>query len=192
MAERMFVVKNRSASRVGYYIPEDNIRRTFAPGEPKTLPESEIMKLSYQPGGKELMVSFLQVQEAMLDKMGINPQPEYYMSEQQIKDVMLNGSLDAFLDCLDFAPPGVQDLIRQYAVTLPLTDLYKRKALKEKTGFDVDKAIALAEADKAPETAAPAQTATPAVPAGRRTAGNYKPVEKVEKIEIIEKPVVKA
>lgn len=47
MAERMFVVKNRSASRVGYYIPEDNIRRTFAPGEPKTLPESEIMKLSY-------------------------------------------------------------------------------------------------------------------------------------------------
>ena len=81
MAERMFVVKNRSASRAGYYIPEDNIRRTFAPGEPKTLPESEIMKLSYQPGGKELMVSFLQVQEAMLDKMGISPQPEYYMSE---------------------------------------------------------------------------------------------------------------
>ena len=192
MAERMFVVKNRSASRVGYYIPEDNIRRTFAPGEPKTLPESEIMKLSYQPGGKELMVSFLQVQEAILDKMGINPQPEYYMSEQQIKDVMLNGSLDAFLDCLDFAPPGVQDLIRQYAVSLPLTDLYKRKALKEKTGFDVDKAIALAEADKAPETAAPAQPAAPAVPQGRRTAGNYKPVEKVEKIEIIEKPVVKA
>jgi hypothetical protein len=138
------------------------------------------------------MVSFLQVQEAMLDKTGINPQPEYYMSEQQIKDVMLNGSLDAFLDCLDFAPPGVQDLIRQYAVSLPLTDLYKRKALKEKTGFDVDKAIALAEADKAPETAAPAQPAAPAVPQGRRTAGNYKPVEKVEKIEIIEKPVVKA
>jgi hypothetical protein len=34
-------------------------------------------------------------------------------------------------------------------VKLPLTDMSKRKALLEKTGFDIDKAIAMDQADKA-------------------------------------------
>lgn len=70
------------------------------------------------------------------------------------------------------------DLVKQYAVSIPLTDLNKRKALKEKTGFDVDKAIEMADAEKAPETDTATKPAA-AAPAGRRTAGNYKPVEKV-------------
>ena len=49
--------------------------------------------------------------------------------------------MDAFLDALDFAPIGVIDLIKSMAVSLPLTDYNKRQALKEKTGFDVDKAL---------------------------------------------------
>lgn len=179
MAETLYTVKNRSASRVGYTIPEDNIRRMFAPGETKKITGEELMKLSYQPGGKEMMVAFLQIQsDKMLNDLNINPQQEYYMSEQQIVELIKTGSLDAFLDCLDFAPEGVIDLVKKYAVSIPLTDLDKRKALKEKTEFDVDKAIALLEAEKAPETpVAPTKTA-PATPAGRRTTGNYKVVEK--------------
>lgn len=179
MAERIYNVKNRSASRVGYTIPEDNIRRTFAPGETKALRESELVKLSFQPGGKEMMVAFLQItNEKLLNALNINPQDEYFMSEQQIVELLQNGSQDAFLDCLDFAPEGVIDLIKKYSVSLPLTNLDKRRALKDKTGFDVDKAIALAEAEKAPETA-PTETKTAAAPPqGRRTTGNYKVVEK--------------
>ena len=69
-------------------------------------------------------------------------QPEYYLSEQQIKDLLLTGSMDAFLDCLDFAPEGVMQLVKKYAIELPLSDYDKRLALKEKTGFDVDAALA--------------------------------------------------
>ena len=39
-------VKNRSSLSVGYTIPEDNISRTFAPGETKNIEQSEIEKLS--------------------------------------------------------------------------------------------------------------------------------------------------
>jgi len=39
---------------------------------------------------------------------------------------MKTGSLDEFLDCLDFAPEGVTDLIKTLAVELPLNDVAKR------------------------------------------------------------------
>ena len=70
---------------------------------------------------------------------------------------MLNGSLDEFLDCLDFAPEGVRELIKVLAVELPLNDVAKRKAIFEKLGFNVDKAIEIeqesADADEEkPET----------------------------------------
>lgn len=177
MADIIYKVKNRSASRVGYSIPEDGIRRTFAPGEVKNITYNELLKLSYQPGGREMMVQFLQIlNEAGLDKLNIHAQPEYYMSEQQVVDLLRTGTMDAFLDALDFAPVGVIDLIKKFAVQLPLNDMNKRKALYEKTGFDVTKALIHDEESKAPETdeekaaAAKATTTT-----GRRTTANYKP-----------------
>jgi hypothetical protein len=52
-------VKNRSASTIVYKIPEDNLRRRFTPGETKRISYDELLKLSYQPGGKEMMANFL-------------------------------------------------------------------------------------------------------------------------------------
>lgn len=178
MAEIIYKVKNRSASRVGYSIPEDGIRRTFAPGEIKNITYNELLKLSYQPGGREMMVQFLQIlSDNGLDKLNIHAQPEYHMSEQQVVDLLRTGSMDAFLDALDFAPVGVIDLIKKFSVQLPLNDMNKRKALYEKTGFDVTKALIHDEESKAPETVEEkaAAAAKSAAPAGRRTAANYKP-----------------
>lgn len=183
----MYNVKNRSASMVVYKIPEANIRREWQPGEVKRISFKELEQLSYVAGGKELMGNFLQVvEEEVTDVFGINRQPEYDMSEQQIVDLILNGSYEAFLDALDFAPIGVKDLIKKFSVSLPITDMAKREALKEKTGFDVDKAIANDKADKEASGAAakPAQQATTAATTttpGRRTTTNYKVVNKETK-----------
>jgi hypothetical protein len=54
---------------------------------------------------------------------------------------MKTGSLDEFLDCLDFAPEGVKDLIKNLSVELPLNDVAKREAIFNKLGFNVDNAI---------------------------------------------------
>lgn len=180
MENKMYQVKNRSASRVCYRIPEEGIRREFAPGEVRRVPFEELQKLSYQPGGRELMTHFLQIaEEEAVQNLGINTEPEYNMSEADVIELLKNGSLDAFLDCLDFAPVGVIDLIKTYSVSLPLEHTAKRDALKKKTGFDVAAALAHLAAEKAEE--APAEGAperrvkTEEVPAGRRTSGsNYK------------------
>lgn len=138
----MYNVKNRSAGVAVYKIPELGIRRSFAPGEVKQISAEELEKLTFRPGGMAILANFLQIQSIEgLQKVGLNPQPEYHMSEQDIVKLMTSGSLDEFLDCLDFAPPGVIDLIKKLSVSLPLSDIGKRKALKDKTGFDCDAAI---------------------------------------------------
>lgn len=184
--DTLYNVKNRSASIVVYRIPEDNIRREFAPGETKRITFGELEKLTYQQGGRELLEQFLQiVDEVVTSNLNVHREVEYDMSENQVRELLLRGSLDAFLDALDFAPLGVIDLIKTMAVSLPLTDLNKRKALKEKTGFDVDKALAHIEEEKAEEgeyitPAQPERRVKQETPAagGRRTASNYKVVNK--------------
>lgn len=185
--DTMFNVKNRSTSIVVYKIPEMNIRREWQPGETKRISFEEMEKLSYQPGGKALIVNFLQIKEEELTNMfNINRQPEYDMSEQQVVDLIRDGSLDAFLDALDFAPIGVIDLIKQISVQLPISDPKKREALFKKTGFDVDKAISNDKADKESEKIEPIdkpterRVKTEGTPTRRRTTTNYKVVSKTE------------
>ena len=187
--DTMFNIKNRSTSIVVYTIPElGGLRRSWQPGETKRIPYEEMEKLSYQPGGRALIGDFLQVAETEItDMFNIKRQPEYEMSEQQVADLILSGSLDAFLDALDFAPMGVIDLIKVLSVKLPISDPAKREALFKKTGFDVDKAIANEKADKEPERIEviekPAERRVkPAegAPTRRRTTTNYKVVGQTE------------
>jgi len=182
-SSKILKVKNRSASLAVYSIPEINIRREFAPGETKNITYGELEKLSYQPGGRAIMQNFLQIidPEATGD-LGINREPEYDLSEQQIVDLMNNGSLDAFLDCLDFAPVGVIDLIKKFAVSLPLNDINKRDALKKKTGFDVTVALANMQKEKEDADAPAVETKerrvkTESAPEGRRTTPKYNVVQ---------------
>lgn len=168
---KLFKIKNRSASMVIYRIPEDRIRREFHPGEVKEIPYGELVKLTFQEGGRELMSDFLQlVDEQLIEDFNIPAEEEYYMSEQQVVDLIKTGSMAAFLDCLDYAPVGIIDLIKRFAVSLPMTDTQKIAALKEKTGFDAAAAIANNNADKADEPVA----AKPRSSANRRTTVNYK------------------
>lgn len=142
-------VKNRSASVVVYSIPEDGIRRSFSPGETKKISYQELEKLTYQAGGMNILTKFLQVQsQEALQTFNMKVEPEYHMSEQDVARLLTQGSLDEFLDALDFAPPGIIDLIKKFSVTLPLVDIPKRDALKKKTGFDVDAALRNIKAEK--------------------------------------------
>ena len=181
---KIYNVKNRSSSMVVYSIPEDGIRREFAPGETKRITFGELEKLTYQSGGKVVLNSYLQVTDAEVqDELNIHAEPEYFMDEAQVVDLLQNGSLDEFLDCLDFAPVGVIDLVKDISTKLPLTDYEKRKALKDKIGFDIDKAIANIEAEKADDgeeafhevgKTRRVQPAEKANSPARRTAGKYK------------------
>ena len=142
-------VKNRSGSHVVYSIPELGIRRSFAPSESKKITYEELEKLTYQPGGTALLANYLQISDVTaVNNLNMRVEPEYYMNEAQVIDLLQNGSIDAFLDALDFAPEGVIDLIKRYSLSLPLMDIQKREALKKKIGIDVTKALENIAAEK--------------------------------------------
>lgn len=191
MSTAMYNVKNRSAGVAVYSIPEMGISRSFQPGETKQISAEELEKLTYRPGGMALLANFLQIIEPeAIAKVGLNPQPEYHMSEQDIVKLMQTGSIDEFLDCLDFAPPGVIDLIKKLSVSLPLTDIQKVSALKAKTGFDAAAALKHVMEEKEDDgqdtilkTSGERRVKKEEVPAGRRTAPKYNVVTPTEKKE---------
>lgn len=148
---KTYNVKNRSSSRVIYRIPELNIRREFMPGETKKISYEELEKLSYRPGGENLIANYLQISDIEIAQEFNSGRPielEYNFSEEDVRQLLTTGSLDSLLDALDFAPAGVIDLIKSIAISLPLTDLQKAAAIKAKTNFDVATAIRHVEEEK--------------------------------------------
>lgn len=158
---KTYSVTNRSTGTLAYHLPEfNNVRRLFAPNETKVISYAELEALSFKPGGASLIHDYLEIHDANVPaQLGIPTEREYYMGEADIRQLMLTGSIDAFLDCLDFAPTGVHDIIKKLAVEMPLNDVAKRDAIKEKLGFDVTKAI---------ENIAPEEPEAPKVNTGRR------------------------
>lgn len=169
-------VKNRSSGMVIYKIPEHNIRREFSVGEEKQIPYEELVWLSHQPGGRNLMQDMLQIKNPnATSSLNIHTEPEYNMDEEDIIDLLKNGSLDSLLDALDFAPTGVIQMIKDLSVSLPLYDMQKREAILKATGFNVSAAIENAKEDEE-------DAAEPEAPISKRrvpiAAERYKVVNK--------------
>ena len=138
-------VKNRSTGTVGYTIPDlGNYNRKFMANETKEIPFEEIQKLSYIPGGSYLLQHYLIIDnlEARDEILG-NVELEYNYDENDVKKLLLHGSYDELLDCLDFAPLGVIEMVKKISVDIELNDLKKRKAIQDKTGFNISNAIAI-------------------------------------------------
>ena len=175
-------VRNRCGGSLTYKLPDmNNFVRTFAKGETKELPFEEIQKLAYIPGGEymlqhSLVIENLEAREEILGQVEL----EYDYDEKDIEKLLINGSMDQLLDCLDFAPKGVIDLVKQIAVKIELNDMRKREAIFKKTGFNVNNAIKINqesnETVEQEDAAAPARRVaqTAAAPAeGVRRTGGY-------------------
>ena len=146
--DTLIKVKNRDSGTVGYTIPElGNLHRSFSKGETKEITMDELRKLSYISGGKVLLQNYLivQNQDALKELLSDDVEPEYYYGEEEIKKLLLTGSNDQLLDCLEFAPEGVIGLVKDLAVSLKINDISKRNIILEKTGFNVTNAIAINE-----------------------------------------------
>ena len=176
--DEIIKVTNKGRGIAGYTIPDlGNLHRDYMPGETKEITMDELRKLSYIPGGKAMLMNYLLIQneEAVAELLN-EVQPEYYYTEEDVKELLLNGSLDALKDCLDYAPEGTLDLVKKLAVDLELNDVAKRKAILDMLGFNVTKAIELRNASEEDEEPKgefkPIRRVTPAATStttGRRT-----------------------
>jgi hypothetical protein len=175
-------VKNRSNSTAVYSVPDLRVSRQFSPGETKQITVEELEALTYYPGGLTLIKDCLLIEDAGIAKQILNQkiEPEYWLDEAGVKKLMIEGSLDEFLDCLDFAPEGVIELIKVIATKMPLNDVAKREAIKNKTGYDLDRALLNLRLVKEEEAAeGKVEETTPErrvkkTDTGRRATPNYK------------------
>ena len=193
--DRMVKVINKFNGVVGYTIPEMNLHRNFYPKENKDIRFEELERLSFVPGGDSILKDYLEItdEDIIMALFNQKPEPEYHYSEDDIKKLLTVGTLDQFLDCLDFAPNVVKEMIKELSVKLPLNDMNKRQAIQEKLGFDVTKAIEIQntkydgeteeENEKIQNTTSRRRTnpinsdnTVSATPSGRR----YKPITKDE------------
>ena len=179
-------VRNRDNGTVGYTIPDTGVHRSFAPNEIKYIDKEEILKLSYAPGGEYILKNCLVVydEEVLNEAIGA-VEPEYFYTDEDIKNLLLTGTTDALLDFFDYAGTGAIDIAKSLAVKLELNDIKKREIILEKTGFNVTKAIEIKKAaaedgnGKEEEKSngrrtAPVTTATEAIAAENKTGYRVK------------------
>ena len=181
----LVVVRNRNNGSTGYRLYDSNIRRRFSPNETKKIPLEELRALQYAPGGDYILKNLLIVENrGALEDLNMQVEPEYFYTEEKIKELLYKSEMDAFLDFLDFAPAGAIEIAKRIAVEERIPDSRKREAITKKTGFNIDNAInvnkVLEEEDEKEKKAAEAAKArrvkieekkeeAPAVPQ-RRTA----------------------
>lgn len=140
--DTLVIVRNRNNGSTGYTLPENNVRRVFAPGESKKISLAELRSLQYAPGGEYLLNNLLVVEDqSALDELNMKVEPEYFYDEAKIKDLLFNAGMDEFLDFLDFATEGALEIAKQIAVKEEIPDSRKREAISKKTGFNIDNAI---------------------------------------------------
>ena len=177
-------LKSRGTGTVSYTLPESGIRRSFVPGEiKKNITVKEVEDLSYIPGGRYLLDNYLIINdEEVCEYLGLEVEPEYYYDVEAIKTLLTTGTNDQLLDCLEFAPVGVLDIIKKVSVDIKLNDITKRNIIKEKIKYDVTAVISNIEyanesevgeeTAKAGRRAAPIteNTAATEAPTGRRSA----------------------
>lgn len=153
--DTLISVRNRDNGTVGYSVPDLRVHRSFTKGEKKMIPMDELRRLIYTPGGLKIVKHYLVIEneDAARELLG-NVEPEYFYSRKDIANLLQYGSYESLVDCLNFAPVGVIDLVKDIAVKVQLNDVRKRQLILEKTGFNVDKAI---EINKETEEERPAQ-----------------------------------
>jgi hypothetical protein len=144
--DRIINLINRDRGSVGYKIPDLNIHRTFSPGEVKKVTFDEIEKLSWVDGGLALLKHYLIIDdpEAAEEILG-HVEPEYFYTDEDIRTLLTEGTLDQLKDALQFGPRGVIELIKKDAVDLRLNNVKMREEILKATKFNVDNAIKIDE-----------------------------------------------
>lgn len=179
-------VTNRNNGTTGYTLT-NGFRRQFAIGQSKDIDIAELKELIGIPGGEYILQNYLVIEDqAALSYLNLHTEPEYFYTEKEIKELLLQGSLEQLEDCLNFAPEGVLDLIQSIAIDIKLPDVRKRDLIFKKTGFNISNALMVNQVlegdnaqvveEKKTRKAAPIKTAPE-----RKTTPKYVRMEKEKK-----------
>jgi hypothetical protein len=95
-------------------VPESKIISRFVEGEIKEIPMGELRQAIQIPGTKRTIESNLIIHDkTAVEELLPNAEPEYFYNAKDVEFLLTRGTLDQLKDALDFAPPGVIDLIKE-------------------------------------------------------------------------------
>lgn len=136
----MISVRNMTNQTVVYIIEEDNIRRRFTAFETKKVSAKELRKLYYIDGGDVLLQDYLSIDNKELaGEFGVPADMiEYYWTKEDVDKVLLEGSIEALQDAIEFGPAGISELIKERAIQLDINDLAKRKVIDDMLNIDLN------------------------------------------------------
>lgn len=135
-------VWNRSSANACYYIEEMRMLREFAPagnhGDALLIPVAELQALTYIQGGHSMLTQDLLIKDQeVCDFLGIPTEPEYYYGVEEVRKLLKEGSIEQLMDCLEFAPSGVKDLIVKYSIEDKLDSHEKRDLINKTMGINL-------------------------------------------------------
>ena len=143
--ERKIPVKNRSSGRVGYKIDSLRVYRSWPkPNDVLFIPIDELIELKVGvPGGKKLLEGYLLIEdvEALSLIFDNEVEPEYKYTEKEISFLLYEGTDEQFLDCLDYSPVGVLDLVKSMAIQKQPNTTAKLDAINKKFNVNLARLI---------------------------------------------------
>ena len=157
---------------------------SFNKGETKKVSLDDLLELNSTDGGALLIKEYLVINDKdAITALELNTEPEYYYTEKEIRKLLQEGTLDQLEDCLNFAPEGVIDLLKDVALEIELPDVRKRKLITQKTGWNIDsilyvKAALNAESKDENKEDKPARKSTPVETTSGRKAEPIKSEQK--------------
>lgn len=183
----LIVVRNRNRGETGFEV--DGKWTMFALNEVKKIPFGTLQALTFVPGGQYTLDNYLVIEnKEALELLNMTVEPEYFYTDEKIRDILFKGSYDEFADFLDFAPDGAIEIAKGIAIKEQIPDNNKREMLSKRTGFNINNAIMVNKVmdEDAEEKEEPTEkkrrvvvnTAPKAETKERRTAAKYNVVSK--------------
>ena len=136
----LVTVRNRNTGSTRYML-DNGVSRHFEHNEVKKIPFGELKTLTYTNGVQCILKDCLVIENEEALLLNLEVEPEYFYSEEEVKTILLNGTLDQLEDMLNFAPDGIIEIVKKLAVSLEILDIHKRDMISEKTGFSINNAI---------------------------------------------------
>lgn len=120
-----------------------NINRIFPKlGFKMLLSEESIRNIAYNPGGRYILENRLIINDQeLVKKLELNLELEDSYTPNDIKDLLINGSVDQLEDALNFGNKGTKELIKDIAIDIEINDLEKRRVIQNYTKVNINQAI---------------------------------------------------
>lgn len=131
-------IKNRSNTTASYALENLSIRRQLRPGEEIEITKAEFKELLYLRGGSTFIREYLLISQDIAEEFDLEFEPEFWLDEAQVAALIEKGSYAQLASCLDFAPTGVLEIVKNYALKgKPLTS-DKKELINSKLKINID------------------------------------------------------